>query len=128
MALCIGDSLRKLKLSGWSAVSGKAWQAFFSDLKANTKLSGSLTRLDLSNNKLTDEASLSLSSFLSLTHRLERLNLSNSGVNLETICDALPLGCANLTELVLAGNRFNPKKDLYGGAHICLSSLLTGLT
>lgn len=112
LSLCIGDSLRKLKLSGWQAVAGKAWQSFFSELKTNARLSGSLTKLNLANNKFTDEASQALSSFLSLTHRLEHLNLSHSGVNLETICDALPLGCANLQELILAGNRFNPKKDL----------------
>jgi len=78
-------------------------------LRKNLNMTGTLDKLDLSNNTLDAEGSSALSSWLANPNKLHHLNLSNATANLETIVPALIRGCNEIRELNFSGNKLGKR-------------------
>ena len=69
---------------------------FINGLRKNMFMSGSMHKLDLSNNVLDNDGTVALSGFLAQPTGLQILNVKNCGIKLDQLFAALVRGCQNL--------------------------------
>ena len=84
---------------------------FINGLRKNTFMSGTMHKLDLSNNAMDNDGTVALSGFLAQPTGLQILNVKNCGIKLDQLFAALVRGCQNLEFLDVSGNKV-AKKDL----------------
>eukprot|EP01119_Soliformovum_irregulare_P019377 TRINITY_DN6117_c0_g1_i2.p1 TRINITY_DN6117_c0_g1~~TRINITY_DN6117_c0_g1_i2.p1 ORF type:complete len:637 (-),score=160.97 TRINITY_DN6117_c0_g1_i2:1248-3158(-) len=73
-------------------------------LEANTQMLDSLTKLDVSHNRLDSQASQHLAHWLERPNALQHLNLSSTFLDCDVVFQALP-GCMQLTKLDVSYNK-----------------------
>mmetsp|Transcript_36494 Transcript_36494/g.57264 ORF Transcript_36494/g.57264 Transcript_36494/m.57264 type:complete len:1043 (-) Transcript_36494:104-3232(-) len=84
---------------------------FLNGLRKNMFMSGSMNKLDLSNNVLDNDGTVALSGFLAQPTGLQTLNLQNCGLKLDQLFAAVVRGCQSLEWLDVSGNKL-AKKDI----------------
>lgn len=108
----LGKGLAKLDLSAVGMTS-KGMRDFLGPaLKRNVHMANTLTYFDLSDNKLENDGSNALATFLANTNSIRYLNISRTAANIDVVLAATTRGCTDIREINLSGNKIASKSNL----------------
>jgi len=94
------------------AMRGKGIASLCSAFKKNVQVSTTLTRLDLSTNRLEADGSSALSAFLAQPNALTQLYIRDCGASLDLILGALNRGTSReIRDLDISANKVTPKSS-----------------
>jgi leucine-rich repeat-containing protein 16 len=111
LGTAIGSLKRGLVVLDVSANNSKAGvAALMGGLRKNIHMTATLSTLDVSQNVLGSSGASALAQWLANPNGLQRLNLSNTQANLDTVIAGVMRGCQELQHLDVSGNKITKKE------------------